>query len=86
MFGFREMLRLISYVQLQRFNRHALIRLTRVFSLSVSGMHGTLPSAHRSKQCTLGAQSYKWYGMDAQDVLIVKIPIIRKLYWPLLRY
>ena len=42
--------------------------------------------SHRSKQCTLGAQSYKWYGMDAQDVLIVKIPIIRKLYWPLLRY
>ena len=42
--------------------------------------------AHRSKQCTLAAQSYKWYGMDAQDVLIVKIPIIRRLYWPLLRY
>ena len=42
--------------------------------------------AHPSKQCTLGAQSYKWYGMDAQDVLIVKIPIIRKFYWPLLRY
>ena len=33
--------------------------------------------ARRSKQCTLAAQSYKWYGMDAQDVVIVKIPIIR---------
>ena len=43
----------------------------------------TWPS-QRSKQCTLAAQSYNWYGMDAQDVLIVKIPIIRKLYWPLL--
>ena len=29
-------------------------------------------TTHRSKQCTLAAQSYKWYGMDAQDVLIVK--------------
>ena len=44
------------------------------------------PLAHLSKQCTLAAQSYKWYGMDAQDVLIMKIPIIRKLYWSLLRY
>ena len=44
-----------------------------------------MPS-HQSKLRTLSAQTYKWYGMDAQDVLIVKIPIIRKLYRSLLRY
>ena len=41
---------------------------------------------HQSKLRTLSTQTYKWYGMDAEDVLIVKIPIIRKLYRSLLRY
>ena len=38
--------------------------------------------AHRSKQCTLAAQSCKWYGMDAQDVLIVGTQIIRIVLAP----
>ena len=30
--------------------------------------------------------SYKWYGMDAQDVLIVKIPILRLVPSEILRW
>ena len=35
---------------------------------------------------TLVAQSYNCYGMVAQDVLIMKIPILRQFDWSLLKY
>jgi len=34
----------------------------------------------------LFAHSYNWYGMEAQEVLIVKILFLRQLDWSLLRY
>ena len=41
---------------------------------------------HRLKLHTLGAHSYNWYGMNPQDLLIMKIPILRELDWYLVRY
>ena len=49
---------------------------------STTGHTDTQPSLLR----TLVAQSYNYYGMEAQDVLIMKIPILRQFDWSLLKY
>ena len=43
-------------------------------------------SRHFSYYLILSSQSLKWYSIDAQDVLIVKIPILRQLVRPHLIY